>query len=84
MKIEKTSTPPPGAGLVVGSSGELPLVILPAEALDDLELESNQVVWAFGRHMPTDPRRGPPSLDRAASTVLSVKLRPFAGFLRLE
>jgi hypothetical protein len=35
MKIEKTSTPRPGAGRVAGDSGELPLVSLPAEALDD-------------------------------------------------
>jgi len=35
MKIEKISTPRPGAGRVAGDSGALPLVSLPAEALDD-------------------------------------------------
>jgi uncharacterized protein len=35
MKIEKTSTPRPGAGQFAGDSGALPLVSLPAEALDD-------------------------------------------------
>ena len=35
MTIEKTSTPRPGAGRVAGSSGGLPLVSLPAEALDN-------------------------------------------------
>jgi len=35
MKIEKTSTPQPRAGRAAGGSGGLPLVSLPAEALDD-------------------------------------------------
>ena len=35
MKIEKTSTPRPGAGRVAGGTGDSPLVSLPAEALDD-------------------------------------------------
>jgi hypothetical protein len=35
MKIEKTSTPQPRAGWAAGGSGGLPLVSVPAEALDD-------------------------------------------------